>query len=127
MDLSLVYSLINYCVIVIACVILFIMTSKILERPGYYDKDLDRYYEDTGCGASPKCQDCPYKQCIIELPYTLRLMILKAPLILKVFESYDNGMRIVDLTVHFEVPISTIKNWIAKRLEITSKIKSYAG
>jgi hypothetical protein len=101
------------------------MVIAFKSRNGFYDSDLG-YYEDTGCEYSAKCVSvCPFKDCIISLPYRKKMMIVNGKTIKEVYRYYDMGLGTNLLSKMYNSKIDTIQHWVRNRSNILNTLERY--
>lgn len=95
-----------------------------IEDRGFNDTILG-HYEDTGCQYSTHCLNCKYKDCIADLPYKKREMILRGKEIREILEYYERGLDLITLSTMFNIKLCTIEHWISKRSKILVTLQKY--
>ena len=96
-----------------------IRTNVLINMTSYYKNLLknhelssdDSNYFDTGCKYSPTCLNCPLPICIYDDPNFFKNFI-KESRDKSIFQDYEKGMSVKDLSIKYEVSIRTIQRSI---------------
>ena len=96
-----------------------IRTNVLINMTSYYKNLLknhelssdDSNYFDTGCKYSPTCLNCPLPICIYDDPNFFKNFI-KESRDKSIFQDYEKGMSVKELSVKYEVSIRTIQRSI---------------
>ena len=96
-----------------------IRTNVLINMTSYYKNLLknhelssdDSNYFDTGCKYSPTCLNCPLPICIYDDPNFFKNFI-KESRDKSIFQDYEKGMSVKELSIKYEVSIRTIQRSI---------------
>ena len=96
-----------------------IRTNVLINMTSYYKNILknhelssnDSNYFDTGCKYSPTCLNCPLPICIYDDPNFFKNFI-KESRDKSIFQDYEKGMSVKELSIKYEVSIRTIQRSI---------------
>ena len=96
-----------------------IRTNVLINMTSYYKNELknhelsseDSNYFDTGCKYSPTCLNCPLPICIYDDPNFFKNFI-KESRDKSIFQDYEKGMSVKELSIKYEVSIRTIQRSI---------------
>ncbi|MBN32447.1 MAG: hypothetical protein CL906_00815 [Dehalococcoidia bacterium] len=96
-----------------------IRTNVLINMTSYYKNELknhelsseDSNYFDTGCKYSPTCLNCPLPICIYDDPNFFKNFI-KENRDKSIFQDYEKGMSVKELSIKYEVSIRTIQRSI---------------
>ena len=96
-----------------------IRTNVLIIMTSYYKNDFkthelssdDSNYFDTGCKYSPTCLNCPLPICIYDDPNFFKNFI-KESRDKSIFQDYEKGMSVKELSIKYEVSIRTIQRSI---------------
>ena len=96
-----------------------IRTNVLINMTSYYKNELknhelsseDSNYFDTGCKYSPTCLNCPLPICIYDDPNFFKNFI-KESRDKSIFQDYEKGMSVKELSIKYEVCIRTIQRSI---------------
>ena len=96
-----------------------IRTNVLINMTSYYKNLLknhelssdDSNYFDTGCKYSPTCLNCPLPICIYDDPNFFKNFI-KENRDKSIFQDYEKGMSVKELSIKYEVSIRTIQRSI---------------
>ena len=94
----------------------YIIRTKVLINMTSYYKNLqtreltsdDSNYFDTGCKYSASCLNCPLPICVYDDPDFFKNLIKKNRN-KNIFQDYERGMSVKDLSLKYEVSIRTIQ------------------
>ncbi len=98
----------------------YIIRTNVLINMTIYYKNLlknhelssdDSNYFDTGCKYSPTCLNCPLPICIYDDPNFFKNFI-KESRDKSIFQDYEKGMSVKELSIKYEVSIRTIQRSI---------------
>ena len=92
-----------------------IRTNVLINMTSYYKNELknhelsseDSNYFDTGCKYSPTCLNCPLPICIYDDPNFFKNFI-KESRDKSIFQDYEKGMSVKELSLKYGVSIRTI-------------------
>ena len=94
----------------------------------FYDIELGCHYEVGSCsdakkytGSNTLCTDCPFGDCINYLKPSEKRLILRAPIIRKVYREYDVSHSMRGVAKILNVAYSRIYTWLQERDKITQK------
>ena len=96
-----------------------IRTNVLINMTSYYKNELknhelsseDSNYFDTGCKYSPTCLNCPLPICVYDDPNFFKNFI-KESRDKSIFQDYEKGMSVKELSIKYEVSIRTIQRSI---------------
>ena len=96
-----------------------IRTNVLINMTSYYKNELknhelsseDSNYFDSGCKYSPTCLNCPLPICIYDDPNFFKNFI-KESRDKSIFQDYEKGMSVKELSIKYEVSIRTIQRSI---------------
>jgi len=96
-----------------------IRTNVLINMTSYYKNELknhelsseDSNYFDTGCKYSPTCLNCPLPICIYDDPNFFKNFI-KESRDKSIFQDYEQGMSVKELSLKYGVSIRTIQRSI---------------
>ena len=96
-----------------------IRTNVLINMTSYYKNLLknhelssdDSNYFDTGCKYSPTCLNCPLPICVYDDPNFFKNFI-KESRDKSIFQDYEKGMSVKELSIKYEVSIRTIQRSI---------------